>query len=229
MFDTLTLNTSRLLLTAMALSAMALSSACHIVEGNGVPDAQLREVGDFSRVEVSMELDKLVVDVVDDASQSSRARLSGDENLLEYIDTRVSGGTLFVEVDENIWLEPELPLVLSVRTTSLDGVSVTGATSVWANNVETPDFDATVTGSGSIHLDGSVRTLNVDITGSGVVRATELLSRDAKVDISGSGDVHVCVTHELDVDISGSGDIYYSCNPRSVSSDIAGSGDLHPR
>ena len=68
---------------------------------------------------------------------------------------------------------------------------------------------------------------DIEINGSGDVKAYDLLSDESSIEINGSGDVKVNVSYALEVEINGSGDVYYKGNVKEISSEINGSGKLN--
>ena len=89
-----------------------------------------------------------------------------------------------------------------------------------ANTVETE-----ISGSGQILLSGSAHDHNIDISGSGDVRAYGLVTQNTWVRISGSGNSEVTVLEYLNVNVSGSGSVYYKGNP-DIQANISGSGTI---
>jgi hypothetical protein len=74
-------------------------------------------------------------------------------------------------------------------------------------------------------LYGTADFFNVNVSGSGVVRAFDMISQECDVFIAGSGDVRVTVEDFLKVRINGSGDVLYKGNP-TIDVDISGSGSV---
>src|SRR5262245_4681869 len=79
------------------------------VEGNGKAGSEKRSVPTFSEVDVS---GSMRLEVVVGAEPS--VELSGDENLLRLIETKVEGNRLSISATEDI--DPDLPLVARVTT-----------------------------------------------------------------------------------------------------------------
>ncbi len=66
--------------------------------------------------------------------------------------------------------------------------------------------------------------LNINVAGSGDVRAG--VSRSLEVDVAGSGDVSVGATGAAEVSIAGSGDVVIASVTGNFESSVAGSGDI---
>lgn len=86
--------------------------------------------------------------------------------------------------------------------------------------------DVELNGSGEIVLAGETNLLRSDLQGSGTIDGYDLIATEANLDISGSGTIKANVTDKLKAEISGSGSIYYIGNP-SVTSNITGSGSIN--
>jgi len=80
-------------------------------------------------------------------------------------------------------------------------------------------------GSCQVYLKGTVLQAEIDLAGSGSVKALDCKFDKLSVDLAGSGTVEAHVTKKLDVEIAGSGVVSYKGTPK-VSSDIAGSGKV---
>ncbi|WP_304350820.1 GIN domain-containing protein [Comamonas testosteroni] len=88
------------------------------------------------------------------------------------------------------------------------------------------EIELEITGSGTIRASGEVIRLNVDISGSGDVKAKELLASIAELRVSGSGDIKAQATQSLSARVSGSGDIKVWGNPAKRDTRVSGSGEI---
>lgn len=230
----------------VALSAAVLS-ACGItidldgarVRGSGISATDRRSVGAFDRVEIGGNFD---VDV--EVGPTRSIVVTGDDNLVPLVETRVQGTTLKIRSTESIG--PRAGMTVSVTTPTLEAVSVGGSGSVAVRGVDADGFDAGVHGSAEMSIDGDYGDLTADVSGSGELTMTgtadevragvsgsgeidllDVRARTARVHVSGSGDVDVNVTESLDAEVSGSGDVRYAGGP-SVRSHVSGSGSVRP-
>jgi len=89
--------------------------------------------------------------------------------------------------------------------------------------IEDCSFD--MAGSCQVYLKGTVQQADIDLAGSGSVKALDCKFDKLSVEIAGSGSVEAFVSKKLDVEIAGSGVVTYKGSPQ-VSSDIAGSGKV---
>ena len=172
----------------------------------------------------------------------------GQENIIDNIETDVSGGIWEVEFDKNVRNHKELTIYITMP--KLTKAAIYGSGDIRTTNhfprvselncgisgsgdllldVEAGKLDAKISGSGDIKLEGKADNLGVRISGSGDLDAFELNSDHVSVGISGSGDVKVVANESLDVRVSGSGDVYYKGRPDKMKSSVSGSGDVTSR
>ena len=113
-------------------------------------------------------------------------------------------------------------------------VELTGSGLIDLRGLNLGLLDALITGSGEMIFWGNATDADLDITGSGMIKAFHLEcsgmikafhleSVNCIANISGSGNMEINVEKQLNAFISGSGSIYYQGNP-SVSTTITGSG-----
>jgi len=173
--------------------------------------------------------------------------IKADDNLMSYITTEVENGVLTIGVKNAINILPleKIEYVLTV-TQPLTELKVSGLGNIFAEKIETNDFEIVVSGSGdisvkdlqavdieavisglgSISLDnGKIESQNVTISGSGSYQAKDVESETASVKVSGLGNASIWVTKKIDATISGSGDIEYYGDPQ-VSQEVSGLGRL---
>jgi hypothetical protein len=199
---------------------IALLSACGS-RGSGDPTTETRELDGFSSIELGGALD-LIVHV---GAAEQKVVISGDDNIVPLIETRVAGDKL--HIDHEGWLRPELPLKVEVWLPKLEAVEASGATDIDVENLAGERFELELSGAGDVELRGKVDVLDVEISGAGDLDARSLEAKQVTIDLSGAGEAKVWATAKLDVDISGAGEVEYWGNPSEVEQDITGAGSLH--
>lgn len=171
------------------------------------------------------------------------AKVTIDENLLEFLDIHVEDGTLIVAVAPGKSLYRYTKFTVDISLPSLSGAGIYGSgdialldsfsgrsialTIAGSGDIEGGlDYDeveASIMGSGSIRIDGSAESFEGSIAGSGSIQARNFIAEDATVAVRGSGSVTLKALSSLDVKVLGSGSVYYYGSPR-VSVVDAGSG-----
>jgi hypothetical protein len=194
---------------------------CRGVDGSGTPATERRSVGAFSSIDV-----KGAIRVEASIGPETTVEVSGDDNLVPLLETRLDGDRLVIDSDKN--LDPELPLVVRVTTPDLRRVDGSGSVDVDVRGLESEQLEIDISGSGDIRAEGRTGRLHIEISGSGDADATQLDARLVEIDISGSGEVELGAPEELDVEVSGSGTVGHRGNPR-IRQDISGSGKIVQR
>jgi len=168
------------------------------IEGIGAITTNFLQVDDF---------DKISLEGADNVFISygpvQEVSVTGHPNIISKIQTEVSNGTWFMELERGTYGSYELTYNITVPY--IDEVSNIGS--------------GNVTVSDPISVD----QMKVYLLGSGSFYGFPLSASTCQVDISGSGNCEVTVNNDLDVVIEGSGSVYYKGSP-SIEVDITGSG-----
>ena len=192
------------------------------VEGSGNVITESREVSDFNEI-VLGGTGRVVVDVTGTESLTIEA----EDNIMPFLETRVSNGRLRLETNRSI--SPTVEIVYTITAETLDGLVISGSGVVEAEAVDSTDFRVDISGSGDVVVEGTLSgLLSVSISGSGEFDGESLTAPEGQVDVSGSGNAVVNVTDDLDVSVSGSGEVQYLGEP-NVDSSVSGSGTVTPR
>lgn len=175
--------------------------------------------------------------------------ISGDENILPLVETRVVDRdgvpTLEIGPKRGSMYTTRSPLSATVDLVTLKALSMSGGGSVSSDalktatlrlalsgsakvklrQLSTDELAVDVSGSGDLEFGGKTGKLAVAISGSGDVNARALEADDVSVSVAGSGDVSVTARKTLGVSIAGSGSVAYAGDP-VVKSSIAGHGSV---
>jgi hypothetical protein len=154
--------------------------------------------------------------------------VTGDDNILPYLETEVSGGTLVLGEKSGVSLSPSSDIVFKVILRNLDSLGVSGSGLAQAKRLQNPKMKIDLSGSGEVDAEGAADDLDINVSGSGRFRGDGLKSKRTRIDISGSGSAVVASSETLNATISGSGTVEYIGDPR-VHQDISGSGSIRKR
>jgi hypothetical protein len=235
------------LILSLFLCGIISSQAQHLgskkITGNGKIKTITRTTNDYDIIRVLGNLDVELIHGTEGAIE-----IEAEENLLEYIKTKVIGTELTIRVKKGYRLRPSLRkrIAITVPFEHINKVTLSGSGDVESTNViKTKHFSTAVSGSGDINLNvvsqritadvagsgdlklyGRTDHFDVSVSGSGDVSAYELTANTAEVSVAGSGDVRLYVNESLDASVAGSGDIRYKGNPMNVDKSIVGSGDI---
>jgi hypothetical protein len=210
--------------TAVLFISAILFSSCkkEIIHGKGDIVTQERAVSNFSRIKI-----KGVTDVTVIQGSSFRVTVSDYENLVNEIETSLSGDELIIGYKREVWVTKGKSKA-TVTMPSLKGVRVNGSGDFIIDGPFTGTnlFSADINGSGNVRINNLVADeADIHISGSGDVRNFGLQCKKATVKVSGSGNTELTVSELLDVRIDGSGDVYYK-GTAAVNARINGSGKV---
>lgn len=226
------------LIFTMTLYVTLLLTACnlHIISGSGNVVTEERAVSDFTAVNFTGIGELTLVQ-----GETTALTIETDDNLLPYIETTVSRGTLTIGFDDGISL-PILRPTQSIRyqltvntltTLGLSGAGTVAATGLTADHLTlvesgagqisidkltADDITVEMSGAGSVDLAGKVTQQTVELSGLGAYAAGDLASQTAQVTLSGAGEATVWVSEQLDAEMSGAGTISYYGSPQTNAS-----------
>lgn len=206
--------------TALTLFAMLLSA--------GVLPAQQREVRNvdtFTKISFGFP-GKLYLK----QGSPQKVELEGDQDVLEEVETEVSGGRLRIG-KEGKWFDWNNNERITVYITipNIEGVAVSGSGDIIGQSkFKTDNLQLNVSGSGSLSMEVEANGgVDANVSGSGDM---DLKGHFASFesDVSGSGKIIVAATIDAlaDFGISGSGKVEASGSADMVKTNISGSGKV---
>lgn len=233
---------SFLVLSALLLLLFA-TSCKKKINGDGPSVAQSRTVTDFTKVSLSIPGILYVTQ-----EPGYKLTIDAQQNILDIIETAVSGGELRIKFDntkrvgshDKIVMRVSAPLfnrlnlsgtgdisgANALQTSSLQ-LGLSGSGSIILPEAEvTGNIEAFISGSGNIQVNtGTADAGNLNISGSGGIEMLGVTFKSIETRISGSGNIKAAVTNQLEAHISGSGSVYYKGSP-TVNTHISGSGSV---
>jgi hypothetical protein len=194
-----------------ALLALASLSACDtFVAGNGVFREETRVVDPFDGLDIGFGIETTVT-----AGAATRSVvISGDENVIQYIDTRVEGGILVTRLSGTGDFSSVHPVRLVISTPELASVRAFGDARVDVIGAAAPAFAVegversvvTLAGAGgaslSVVLDGGAR---LDAHGYPVDTADLTLAGASRAHVHADGDVTGTAEGQSVVEVEGGG------------------------
>jgi hypothetical protein len=193
------------------------------VGGSGHVISETRNMSGFSNVSLEGS-GRLVIE----QSGVESLTVTGDDNLLNYVETGVRGNTLVLGEKSGVSLSPSKDILFKVTLRKLDALEISGSGVAEAKGIQSAKLKVELSGSGEVSAEGAADDLDIAISGSGRFRGEGLKSKRTTVDISGSGSAVIASNETLNATVSGSGSIEYVGNPR-VHQDISGSGSIRKR
>ncbi|MHC4946556.1 MAG: head GIN domain-containing protein [Planctomycetota bacterium] len=206
------------------LLPIAILAGCETqgIPGNGIIKSENREIGEFMELYVGGAFE---VDV--SLGGPPNLTLTGDENLIPLVRTRVNGNRLKIDTSQKISPTQMIKIALSGR--QLIAVESAGANNIMIHGIEGKRFEADLSGAGNIELAGRVEFLEVDLQGAGNVKARSLEAKEVDVSLTGASNAEVWASDTLEADITGFGSVDYYGDPQDVDSNITGAGSIKRR
>lgn len=198
------------------------------VHGNGHLTTETRYAEGFTAVEANVPIRTVIHE-----SEHFEVRVTVDENLQEYIDTRVSGDTLVLEETDDIWGADDGSQI-TVFMPYVEAAAALASGDLELVDVSNPaDLTLVASGSGDLTFAGPATSLTAVLDGSGDLTATVVDSSPvllARATSSGSGylDLHVH-TNTLLVDAHGSGGMRLEGSAATFDITSTGSGSVRAR
>ena len=166
------------------------------IRGSGIKMSETREIDEFDRIHVD-GMGTVNVEFGDKPS----LQVTGDDNLLEFVETQVVEGVLKISLRENI--NPVTKLTFDVVATKLEAAEIDGAAKLFIRSAKLDDLQLIVDGAGEITADGTTESLDIEVSGAASIDTNELLAKSVKISISGAANANIYASETLDATISG--------------------------
>ena len=202
---------SSLTITFLLLSITACSQGKQISGSSNYITKNIK-VGSFDQIK-SMSSSDIVYTQKQGAPT---VQIYGPDNIVELMETSVSGRTLTIKFKKNTSIRNSGKLEIRVSSPSLKHLSIYGSgNTTFTNGIKSHDeLQMSIYGSGNVLLDGKSTEAEYHIAGSGDINATELKVENVNARISGSGSIRCYATENLTGGVSGSGNVAYKGNPQ---------------
>ena len=232
---------SALLVGVMTLVITSLFFSCdHCVKASGNIVTEERQLGAATGIIVEGTMN-----VVLTQGPTQLIQVKGDDNVLKYVQTYMSGSNIVFSIDGNKCFKKESTIEVYVTLPSIQHVQldsdgrINGSNSFKTDslsillrgfgNIDLQDTSRAVyvqsTGNGRVSMTGESTKLKIENRGQGVIQFQNFTTENAQVIVTNIGGVVVKVTQHLTGEISSAGNILYYGNPTTVDVLDNGSGD----
>lgn len=174
------------------------------IRGSGNVVEENREVRGITGVELATT-GTLHIEI----GERESLRIEAEDNLLEYIETRVRGKTLVIDTSNDANLRTTRPINYYLTVTDLDTIEISSSGDIEAPDLEAERFSVTISSSGDLLMGDLIAdTLTVDISSSGDMMMGTLHANTLRVDINSSGNLEIAggEVEKQGITISSSGD-----------------------
>ena len=212
-------------LACLVLLAM-LAAGCHgkfmsQIKGSGKRELQKREVAPFTSISTE---GAFTIEVTCQKDQS--LEVEGDDNVLEYVTTAVSGNVLRLKNTKNFSVSE--PVKIRISVPNLEGFSSNGAGRIDIKGINNDKFEIDANGAPTIVVSGTTKTIDIGANGAVKVDTTKLHASRGVVDTNGASRVDLDVTDQLDATVNGPSTVTYKGDP-VVNKTIHGPGKIERR
>lgn len=198
--------------------------SCQHTTGSGNIVTETRNTGSFDAISVGGSFDVEVKN-----GNSTSVVVEADDNIIKYIQTRVSGNVLKINT-EDLHSYSNVHMKVYVTTPGLKAISASASAEVIAEDVLTnseklvfkasssasiraevdaPEVVTDANSSATITLKGRTKTHQSEASSSGEIKAFNLLSENTTASASSSGSIEVHASVSLNAKASSSGNIEY--------------------
>ncbi len=144
---------------------------------------------------------------------TSSVTIIGRERLREKIETKVYGGTLYIDTDLGFWgsrFYDTKDLEIYITITDLTEFEFQGVGKVEGKDLELSTLEIEFEGVGEFFLSGTVENLKVESKGVGRLDLSELKGEHVTLSQQGIGDVALNASQFLSIKASGIGRVTYT-------------------
>ena len=188
------------------------------IRGNGNIKTDERAIPAIANINASSAL------AIEWQNGAPALRITTDENLLRYINSHISGDTLYLDTGEQIW--PTHGIKVAVSSPTRVAARISGAVRLTAKQLNGPKFAFEATGASHVALDGNIDELLANMTGASELAASGLQTKTVEISTTGAADAEIAVSETLKVSITGAGKVSYSGNPKTIEKHITGAGSI---
>jgi len=213
-----------------------------VVYGNGKVIKELRNLSSFDELSASSGVNVYLFQ-----GEEEKVIVETDENLQEYVKTKVEGNTLHCYIDCSIKKSNKLNVYVNYRQLkkikASSGADVYGETVLKAGKLlvnvssgadvkletEADFLEGEASSGADLVLKGKANTFYGNASSGADIKADDLKVDDCKLNASSAGDIRVHVNNKIDASASSGADISYSGNPSFVEVNRSSGGDIRRR
>ena len=202
-------------------SLLLFSCSSHRLQGNGHVKSKSISLAHFHRLRLNGDFNVRIR-----TASTQGVQLSGDSNLLKYVDFKVKQGFLTISMKPGQVVTTRHPFVLNLAMRHLYQLELIGSSRVTYQHVASDRLIVNVDGGGSVTVNGKATDLDINMIGTGRVDARELAAKDCELNMVGAGKAWVFATKKLSVNVSGAAQVRYYGRP-TVHSVVSGAASCH--
>lgn len=221
----------------LVMVSICLLQSCEVKRGSGNIEKQERKTGEFSKVDVGGS-----IEVIIRRGDRNKVMVEADDNILEDIETIVSGGELNIEFRDRVSVNNahvkvyvETPGLTAVNASASSSVNIedilssdktihfeaSSSASVQAE-IDAPAAELEASSSGKIVLKGRTKDLRAEASSAGSIEAAELLSEKARAEASSGASIQIHASLKLNAEANSGGSVSYRGEPALTKEENSG-------
>ena len=184
------------------------SGGKNAIKGEGAVSSKSYDLRDFDRIVINGH-----ADVTFTQSPDYEVTLRAQESVFDYVDYRVEGSTLILEMKDKRTVR-STEFDVTVQAPVLNSLVVNGAA----------DFDI----HGGLVCDGD---LKIEVNGAGDLSFNAVRCGDLTIEANGASDIELSAidVRKLDVEVNGAGDVDIDGKAESANLEVNGAGEIDAR
>lgn len=190
--------------------------------GSGRLATEVRSVRPFDGVAASGAVTVRIVE-----SGFEGVRVSAEDNLLPYLETRVSGGLLLIGFRSGVSVAPRREIVVEVDAYEVAEVRGSGAVHVEAALGWTPELTIGLSGASNVTISGETDVLRLALSGASRFDGLDYRAERAEIGVSGASTAFVWVRDRMTVNASGASHVRFRGRPY-VTAAVSGLSTVRP-
>jgi len=230
------------IMSALILTGLPFKLSAQTINGNGNVKEQSRTTGTFNSINVTG-----IVNVFLSQGETEKITVEADDNLLQYIVTKVKDNSLIIKTSEDVEIQKSAKMNVYVVLKSINELELNGVGNVKSEsmltlgnldidnnsvgnldlNLSCIKLDMEINSVGNVTLTGSVQNVNIEQNGVGNLKAFDLSADILKISNNGVGNSEVNSDKEIYIELNGMGNVSYKGNAVIKEMDVNGFGKVN--
>lgn len=212
------------------------------VRGDGDVVEEVREVGEFSGVQVTSGMNVHFVQ-----GEKAKVVVVADKNLHELIETKVSGNTLEIRALANIWSASSKKVVITIN--DIREIQGTAGSNIYTDGQINADqlvirgsagsnirmdlasqtVDVSVSSGANVFLQGNAKKLVAKTSSGANLKAEDFQADTSDIRVSSGANVWITTMKDLTAHASSGGNIFYYGSPGRTNTSSSSGGNISKR
>ena len=208
---------------------------------------EVKELANFSKIRHKGGLN---YEITLRKAETAKIEIWSDEYDVKNIDISAENGTLRIEDEEgnlkSMSKNDRLKIYATIYYTELSEIETRGVMNLKNEgtikgeklrlsisgagkmdlNLDVEKLLVSMSGASNLTFKGKATYQELEVSGAGNIRASDLEGKEGEIQVSGVGNVHVNVSESLEAQVSGVGNIRYKGDPKRLVSKASGIGNI---